>query len=117
MMKSLPVSLTKKQRILGWIWWAFQLLLLPLLLAVGNQYLSSPLSEAKQNFVFFCVNFAGITVLEGSFVLASFRQGLRSLLRTLQAAFFGLAMYHLVNLILSFTINRLYNVSTPTRFL
>ena len=88
-MNSLPVLLTKKQRNSGWLWWAFQLLLLPLLLNEGNRFLAAPLSEAKLNFVFFCLNFAGITLILWSFLRISCGQGLRHIFRTLPLALNG----------------------------
>jgi len=107
-MKSLPVSLTKKQRNLGWFWWAFQLLLLPLLLNEGNRFLATPLSEARLNFVFFCLNFAGITLILWGFLCTSCGHGLRHFFRTLQSAFFGLAVYYLVSAILNFIVARCF---------
>ena len=107
-MNSLPVSLTKKQQNLGWFWWAFQLTLLPLLLFEGNRFLAAPLSESQLNFVFFCVNFVVITVIMGRAFLASCGHGLRHIFRTLQSAFFGLAVYFLTKAILNFVIRRFF---------
>ena len=107
-MNSLPVLLTKKQRNSGWLWWAFQLLLLPLLLNEGNRFLAAPLSEAKLNFVFFCLNFAGITLILWSFLRISCGQGLRHIFRTLQSGFFGLVLYFLASAVLNFVIGRFF---------
>lgn len=107
-MKSLPISLTKKQCIWGWLWWAFQLVFLPVLLTEGNHFLAAPLSEARLNFVFFCVNFAGTTLVLGRFTLASLGHGLRKLFRTLQSAFFGLTLYYLASVILGLVIQRFF---------
>lgn len=96
----LPISLTKAQRNLGWFWWAFQLLFLPLILTEGNRYLGSPLSEAELNFLFFCLNFMGITLILGRFTLASCAHGLRRVFFTLQSAFLGFALHFLLKLLL-----------------
>jgi len=107
-MKSLPVSLTKKQRNLGWFWWAFQLFLLPLLLVEGNQFLAAPLSEARVNFAFFCLNFAGTVLILWCFLRTSCGHGLRHIFRTLQSAFFGLAVYFLASFVLNFAVIRFF---------
>lgn len=107
-MNSLPVSLTKKQQNLGWFWWAFQLLLLPLLLNEGNRFLAAPLSDAKLNFLFFCLNFAGITLILWNFLRVSCGHGLRHFFRTLQSAFFGLVLYYLAKGVLNFVTIRLF---------
>ena len=99
-MKSLPISFTKTQRNLGWFWWAFQLILLPLLLTEGNRHLGSPVSEAELNFIFFGLNFAATTLILGRFALNSCKAGLRRVFYTLQSAFLGFALYYLAKLLL-----------------
>lgn len=98
--KTLPISLTKSQRNLGWFWWAFQLLFLPLILTEGNRYLGAPVSEAELNFIFFCLNFAATTLILWRFALASCKQGLRRVFYTLQSAFLGFALYYLLTFLL-----------------
>ena len=107
-MKTLPVSFTKTQRNLGWFWWAFQLLFLPLLLAGINLHLSVPMSEARLNFAFFCLNFAGITSILWKYLYNSCAHGLRHFFRTLQSGFFGLVLYFLASAVLNFVVTRFF---------
>ena len=87
-------SLTKKQCTWGWIWWALQLFLIPMLLREGNRFLAAPLSETRLNFVFFCINFIGITLILWRHIIASCAHGFRKIFRTLVSAFIGLAVYY-----------------------
>ena len=93
-MKSLLVSPTKKQYILGWLWWAFQLLFLSEVLDLVNQVLPTPFSEARLNFLYFAVNFAATTVTLGSYLKGSFGHSIKNLFRTLRWAGIGLIMYY-----------------------
>lgn len=107
-MRSLPISLTEQERNFGWLWWAFQLAFLPMLLNQGNRYLGSPLSQARLNFLFFCVNFAATTAVLGAFALRSCKQGLRQMFLTLRWAFFALVLYYLVKVVLSLATLQLF---------
>ena len=93
-MKSLSVSLTKKQCILGWLWWVFQILFLAEVLDLVNPQLPFPFSEARLNFVYFAINFAAITVILGGYIKASFGHGIKNLFRTLRWAGIGLIVYY-----------------------
>ena len=93
-MKSLPVSLTNKQRLFGWLWWAFQCLFLSEVLDFVNPQLPVPFSEARLNFIYFAINFAAITVILGSYIKASVGHGIKNLFRTLRWAGIGLIVYY-----------------------
>ena len=56
-MNKLSVSLTRREKLLGWVYYPIQLLVLPLLLSVGNILAGSPLSESVLNFIYFAANF------------------------------------------------------------
>lgn len=101
-------SLTKKQCTWGWIWWALQLFLIPMLLREGNRFLAAPLSETRLNFVFFCINFIGIILILWRHIIASCAHGFRKIFRTLVSAFIGLAVYYLAKLLLNFATEHFF---------
>ncbi len=107
-MKKLPVSLTRGETVFCWVWWALQLLAVPLVLVLLNALLPAPLSEAKLNFVFFFLNFAVLTVGMWKFCIASCRIGLQRPAYTLQSAFFGFGIYYIASFLLGLLIIRLY---------
>lgn len=56
-MNKLSVTLSGKEKLLGWIYYPVQLLVLPLFLSLANVLAGSPLSESVLNFVYFATNF------------------------------------------------------------
>ena len=100
MVKKLSIPMTHTEQILGWIYWPFQLLFLPVLLTFVNERLPHPLSETQLNFVFFCVNFLVLTVGLGRFLIASGKKALRRPGYTLQSAFFAYAAYYLASMLI-----------------
>ena len=94
MTKKLTISMTRWEAALGWLYWAFQLIALPVMLSMGNGLLKAPLSQVQLNFAFFCVNFLCLTVILHRFLGASFKAALRRPVYTLQSAFFGFAAYY-----------------------
>lgn len=92
-MKKLTVSLSRKESILGWIFFAFQLTGLQILMVFVNGLLPNPLSSAELNFAFFCINFLCTVLIMHKFLLRSAKVALSSLFRCLRFAFFGFLMY------------------------
>lgn len=101
MTKKLSVPMTHAEQTLGFIYWLFQLLLLPPILALSNEMLPKPLSDTALNFVFFCVNFLALTVMLHRFLLVSGRSALRRPGFVLQSAFLAYAVYYLASLVIS----------------
>ena len=105
-MKKLSVSMTRREALWGWGYLLFQLFLLPLILITANSLLSQPLPEATVNFVYFLLNFLCILAIARRFLLDSLQVALRSPFRCLRAAFLGLALYFVCNILLSNLIIR-----------
>ena len=96
MKKKLSVPMTRSEWMLGYIYWALQLLILPSALYLVNDLLPRPLSEARLNFVFFCVNFMVLTVVMGRYLGRCGRIALKRPFYILQSAFLGYALYYLL---------------------
>ncbi|MBQ7801497.1 MAG: CPBP family intramembrane metalloprotease [Oscillospiraceae bacterium] len=62
----------------GFLYLVISLVVLPLALQEGNALLVSPLSAARLNFVYYCVNFAAVVWIFRRFLVDSFRAALRS---------------------------------------
>ena len=71
--KTLYISMSRNEKILGWLYMAFSLLALPTLLRWGNDRLAQPLDETNLNFVYYLMNFSCLLVI--------FRHFLHSLLK------------------------------------
>ena len=103
-MKKISVSMTRRESVLTWLYWPFQLILLPVLLAIGNTFLKDPLSEVKLNFVYFCINFIFLTVVLHKFLGISFKYAMKRPGYTLQSAFFGFASYFAISMVIGIVI-------------
>lgn len=95
-MKKLSVSMTKNETVLGYIYLALQLTVIPVLITLANMQMGNPLSDAQVNFLFFCVNFLCVTVIFHKYLIASTRCALKNLGRCLKSAFFAFMLYWLL---------------------
>ncbi len=103
-MNKLSVSLQKREKVAGFLYLAFQFLLLSPLLAFGNALLPTPLSLSELNFVFFCVNFLATTVIFRKLLLRCGKISLRKPFRTLKWALLGFIAYMLLTQIVGIII-------------
>lgn len=98
MFKHLHDNMTPTEKKLGWFYWAFQLLVLPVALPILNQHFGSPLTETELNFLFFCLNFLLLTVLLHKYLLTSCGYGLTHPFRTLRMAVVYFLLYWLLTM-------------------
>ena len=68
-MKKLSVTTSFHQRLWGWIYMGFQLLILPTLLYICNLFFNLQFSDAEINFIFFALNFIFVTIIFHRFLL------------------------------------------------
>ncbi|MGN1015612.1 MAG: lysostaphin resistance A-like protein [Faecousia sp.] len=91
--RSLSTRQSEQEIILGWVYFLFQLLVLPSLLVWGNTRAGHPFSEAELNFTFFAINFAAVVWIFHRFLSGSFRQVRVHPAYFCQAVILGLAAY------------------------
>ena len=91
--RSLSTRQSEQEIILGWVYFFFQLLVLPSLLVWGNTRAGRPFSEAELNFTFFAINFAAVVWIFRRFLGSSFRQVRVHPAYFCQAVILGLAAY------------------------
>ncbi len=111
-MKKLSVTMSGTQKLLGWIYYPVQLLVLPFVLSLANLLLKNPLSDAWVNFLYFAINFLCVLLIFGSFLLNNGRTALQSPFRTLRCAALGLIGYW----VLSYGVQVLITVLRPDFF-
>jgi membrane protease YdiL (CAAX protease family) len=92
-MKMLSVSMTQREKVLGWVYYPIQLLIIPMLIGTANQIIGAPLSEARLNFVYFAVNFLLVAVIFFHFLKGNGKNAIRQPLNCLWAAAVGLILY------------------------
>ena len=91
--KLLYISMSRTEKILGWLYMAFSLLCLPAALTWVNGQLADPLDEATLNFVFYLTNFLFIAGIFFRFLRASLVAAWRDIWNFIQAVILGYVAY------------------------
>ncbi len=91
--KLLYISMSSTEKVLGWLYMAFSILVLPALLTWFNGKLSDPMNEGSLNFVFYLVNFLSILCIFRSFLRASLVAAWRDIWNFIQAVVLGYVAY------------------------
>ena len=104
----LPITMTDREKLLGFGYALVDLFLLPSLLAGMNDLLAQPLSMAWINFLYFALNFLFLSAIFHRFLKRSIAYGGKNITQLFGAGFLGFVGYWVANFILSFCILRLF---------
>lgn len=91
---NLSVSLTQKELVGGWVYLAFEALLLPGLLNMLNRHLVQPMTSAELNFAYFGLNFLASLWIFHGFLGRNAAQARKHPIYFFQAVILGLAAYY-----------------------
>ncbi len=91
---NLSVSLTQKELLGGWAYLAFEVLLLPSLLALLNRHLVHPMTNTEMNFAYFGLNFLSSLWIFRDFLGRNAAQMQKHPIYFFQAVILGLAAYY-----------------------
>ena len=100
----LPITMTDREKLLGFGYAAIYLFLLPSLLMGMNALLARPLSAAWINFLYFALNFVFLWAIFHRFLKRSIAFGGKNITQLFGAAFLGFIAYWVANFALSFCI-------------
>lgn len=89
----LSISMTRRERLLGWSYLLICMFFLPSALALLNTLLKNPLSDTEVNLVFFGMNFTATVVIFHGFLYASLLQAKENLWKCLKSAIQGFLIY------------------------
>ncbi|MBO7252005.1 MAG: CPBP family intramembrane metalloprotease [Oscillospiraceae bacterium] len=92
--RSLSAAPTGQETVSGFVYLAFQLLLLPSFLFWCNAQLAQPLQEAELNFVFYMINFIAMLLIFHGFLGRSLAQATRHPLMLCEALILGFVAYY-----------------------
>lgn len=95
--KSVSSFLSSSETISGFLYLAFQLLLLPSLLTFVNSQLQHPLNSAELNFMFYMTNFIAMLLIFHDFLSRSLRQVMQHPAYFCQAVILGFVAYYACN--------------------
>ena len=91
--KLLYISMSRGEKISGWLYMVFSLLLLPSLLTWFNGQLAAPMNEGTLNFVFYLTNFLCIVCVFRRFLKDSLVAAWRDIWNFIQAVILGYVAY------------------------
>ena len=106
--KKLPISMTDREKRLGFGYLLLDLFILPALLTAMNQRLAVPLSGAWTNFLYFSLNFLFLAVIFSRFLKRSLMFAGQHIWEFFLAVIPGFLLYWLSNVLLSAGILWLY---------
>ena len=105
--KLLYISMSRTEKILGWLYMAFSLLVLPGLLTWFNGKLSDPMTEGTLNFVFYLTNFLFILGIFRRFLRDSLVAAWRDIWNFIQAVVLGYVAYWAASEAMEFIMSHL----------
>lgn len=103
-MMKLSNSMTRREQYAGWCYFAFQMLVLPDILWLINDFLPIPFSATFVNLAMFSLNFVVIVGIFHRFLWNSLKYACKGIWRTLKGAFLGFCVYYVSNLLVSLLI-------------
>jgi len=103
----LYISMSRSEKIWGWLYMAFSMIALPSLLQLLNTKLAAPMNEGTLNFTFYCVNFFAICCIFRSFLRDSLVAAWRDLWNFVQAVVLGYVAYWACSKVMDFAMSYL----------
>ena len=103
--KTLYISMSRSEKILGWLYMAFSLTALPSALNWVNAQLAEPVSDGTLNFTFYLCNFLFIAGIFRSFLRASLVAAWRDFWNFIQAVVLGYVAYWVSKRVVNFVIS------------
>ena len=92
-MNKLSVTMSRREKIAGWIYYPLQLLVIPVLLSLLNILSGYLVSESTLNVVYFGINFLFVGLIFFRFLKENGKIALKSPMRCLSSAIFGMVLY------------------------
>lgn len=92
-MNKLSIHLTKRELLLGWLYYPIQLLVLPFLVTLINMLAGNFLGEAALNFVYFGSNFIVVTLIFSHLLIENGKNALEAPGLCIGSALLGLGLY------------------------
>ena len=105
--RTLYISMSRSEKIWGWLYMVFSLLALPGILNWVNSQLAAPVDESTLNFVFYLTNFLFICGIFRTFLHASLVAAWRDIWNFIQAVVLGYVAYWAASEVMEFIMSYL----------
>ena len=99
--KQLYISMSRQEKLFGWLYMVFSLLALPVLLQWVNAQLAEPAPESTLNFAYYLVNFLAICGIFHHFLRASLVAAWQDLWNFVQAVVLGYVAYRAASFVIT----------------
>ena len=103
-MKKLSVTMTRTEKLIGWIYYPVQLFALPFLIALVNALMGKPLSDSWINIIYFCINFLCACLIFRGFLTQNAKVAAENPFRCLRYAVVGILAYWLLSYVVQIFI-------------
>lgn len=103
-MNKLSVTMTRSEKLLGWIYYPTQLLVIPFAITIINTLCGMPLTDSWLNIIFFSINFFAVALIFRRFLIGNGKIALENIFRCLQSAALGLGAYWLLSYVVQLII-------------
>ena len=114
-MNKLSVTMTRAEKLIGWIYYPIQLFALPFVIALTNLLLGNPFSDSWINVIYFCLNFLFIILIFRSFLVKNVKTAIENPFRCLRYAVVGIIAYwllsYVVQIFIAFADPEFFNVN------
>lgn len=103
-MKQLTVPMKKTEWILGLVYIALQVFVIPLIAVIINELLPQPFSAVELNFIVFAFNFLCVTVIFHRFLIESVKIAMTDVFRVLRYAGLGFVLYYASSILVNMVV-------------
>lgn len=103
----LYTSMSRSEKLWGWLYMALSLIALPTLLQLLNGKLAAPMDESTLNFVYYAVNFFAVLCIFHAFLRDSLVAAWRDLWNFIQAVVLGYVAYWACTKVMDFAMSHL----------
>lgn len=101
------ISMNKREQLFSGLYLVFQLLFLPVIIAAIVYFLSFPMNDAQQNFLFFSMNLAATVLICRKYLLRSLKAAAQAPGNFAATVLLALLLYHLGSTAVGYLIWRL----------
>lgn len=106
--RNIGTYLSSQENFSGFVYLAFQLLLLPGMLSFVNQHLEHPLSMAEVNFLFYLINFIAVLLIFRRFLGNALDRVWEHPIYFLEAVILGFVFYYLCNYAITWAVQHFF---------
>lgn len=106
-MKQLSGTITRHERLLGYLYLIAEILVLPFLLGICNVLFGLKLSDAELNFLYFSINFIAVAIIFRRFLLENAKTAFKAMPSILISAGAGYVLCHIANIAIAILISLL----------